>query len=131
MNLGLEPRRAGESSARPGGESGAAPAAGSPRQPKGPYDDDLVTARRYFYAGFFALPLLWFFMAVHYYSLSRQRDAPKALRKYVNLAALGSMFFLAGTVAWVSFYQQNWDQKQSWYNLLVVNIEPKTERYSW
>ncbi len=131
MNLGLEPRRAGESSARPGGETGAAPAAGSPgraQQPK-PYEDDLVTARRYFYAGFFALPLLWFFMAVHYYSLSRKRDAPKALRTYVNLAALGSMFFLAGTAVWVGYYQQNWDKLQSMYDLLVVRVPVRTSAW--
>ncbi len=119
MNLGLETRRVGgESSAKPAAAAGAGGAAAR----KGPYEDELVTARRYFFAGFLALPLLWFFMAVHYYSMSRKSDAPKELRTYVNLAAAGSMLLLAGTVAWVTFYLQYWDKKQSFYDLLVVAL---------
>jgi hypothetical protein len=132
MNLGLEPRRAGESSAKPAGVAGAGGVAASPAraQPrKGPYDDDLVTARRYFYAGFLALPLLWFFMAVHYYSLSRKRDAPKSLRTYVNLAALGSLLFLAATVAWVTYFVQHWDKKQALYDLMVVQLPLRTSAW--
>ena len=47
---------------------------------KNPFDEHVTVARRYFYAGFLGLPMLWMFMAISMYPRSRKADAPKVLR---------------------------------------------------
>mmetsp|Transcript_19586 Transcript_19586/g.32214 ORF Transcript_19586/g.32214 Transcript_19586/m.32214 type:complete len:98 (-) Transcript_19586:266-559(-) len=86
------------------------------------YSDDLLVAKRYFYAGFCFLPLLWILNVCNFWGMSRNAGAPPELGTYVWGSLIGASIMVAIIAVWVTLFQLNWETWSFGRDLLVVNI---------
>ncbi|GBG34486.1 Gamma-secretase subunit PEN-2 [Hondaea fermentalgiana] len=85
-------------------------------------EEDLKTARRFFYGGFLALPLLWLLSATFFWGKLRRERVHPDLKFYVYGSALGAVVAIAGILAWVIYFQLNVAVSESLQRLLVVTV---------
>mmetsp|Transcript_12376 Transcript_12376/g.24071 ORF Transcript_12376/g.24071 Transcript_12376/m.24071 type:complete len:103 (-) Transcript_12376:230-538(-) len=92
------------------------------RPPLSPEEEDLKTARRFFYAGFFCLPLLWLLSSVFHWSKLKSVNVHPDLKFYVYGSAIGAAVYIAALFAWVLYFQLNVATLESLQRLLIVSV---------
>ena len=69
-------------------------------------EEKVKLCRKYFYVGFFALPVVWLVNAMWFFKDAFiNKDPPPMLRRYVIYSAIGSLAWIILMVSWISCYQ--------------------------
>jgi len=69
-------------------------------------DEKVKLCRKYFYVGFFALPVVWLVNAVWFFrDAFIKKDPPPMLRRYVIYSTIGSLVWIILMVTWITCYQ--------------------------
>jgi len=69
-------------------------------------EEKVKLCKKYFYVGFFALPVVWFVNAVWFFREAFiKKDNPPVLKKYVIFSAIGFLIWAIFFSIWISVYQ--------------------------
>ncbi|KAH9514972.1 hypothetical protein Btru_021552 [Bulinus truncatus] len=72
--------------------------------------DKLALCRKYYLAGFFILPFLWFINSIWFFNEAFRKTEyteQAQIRKYVIRSIIGFLVWLAIIITWVVIYQVN------------------------
>jgi len=89
-------------------------------------DERLGLCRKYFMAGFFCLPFMWFVNAVWFsrQAFVRSPSFPqqKQIKSYVIMSGIGSLAWLIGLIAWIAIYLQKREEWGEFGDRISFNI---------
>ncbi|CAL1543444.1 unnamed protein product [Lymnaea stagnalis] len=73
-------------------------------------EEKLVLCRKYYLAGFFILPFLWFINCIWFFNEAfRKPEYPEQsqIRTYVIRSLIGALVWMTMIIAWVAVFQVN------------------------
>lgn len=85
-------------------------------------EEKVAICRRYFWGGFFFLPLLWIVNSVWFFRLAIKKNGNHMIRKYVAGSVVGAIVWIAVIIVWTSIYQTtrvNWGAFGDYISLTV------------
>ena len=75
-------------------------------------EEKVKLCKKYFYVGFFALPVVWFVNVLWFFREAFiKKDNPPVLKKYVIFSAIGFLIWAIFFSIWISVYQS---QRPDW-----------------